>query len=108
MSSSTEVTRCLCQLDCTELHGQKIYDERDKNGPYKKEDKKFDKLSEKHNVFPKKQEAPPVTCDAAVALLHVVEPEGRQVQHLAGLHAATQRPSFPVLGVSVQVWVQGV
>lgn len=28
MSSSTEVTRCISHLDCTELHGQQIYVER--------------------------------------------------------------------------------
>ena len=28
MSSSTEVTRCVSHLDCTELHGQQIYVER--------------------------------------------------------------------------------
>lgn len=28
LSSSTEVTRCISHLDCTELHGQKIYVER--------------------------------------------------------------------------------
>lgn len=52
--------------------------------------------------------APPPTCDAAVGLLDVVEPEGGQVQHLAGLHAAAQRLRPPVLGVLLQVRVQGV
>ncbi|XP_056282979.1 SAFB-like transcription modulator [Pseudoliparis swirei] len=56
MSSSTEVTRCLCHLDCTQLHGKKIYVKRAKNGLYKKEDKNLDKLSEKDKDFPKKQE----------------------------------------------------
>uniref|UniRef100_A0A673AXT1 SAFB-like, transcription modulator n=1 Tax=Sphaeramia orbicularis TaxID=375764 RepID=A0A673AXT1_9TELE len=37
MSSSTEVTRCVSHLDCTELHGQQIYVERAKNDPFKKE-----------------------------------------------------------------------
>lgn len=37
MSSSTEVTRCISHLDCTELHGQQIYVERAKNDPFKKE-----------------------------------------------------------------------
>ncbi|RVE74562.1 hypothetical protein OJAV_G00023100 [Oryzias javanicus] len=36
MSSSTEVTRCITHLDCTELHGQEIYVERAKNDPFKK------------------------------------------------------------------------
>ncbi|XP_034727807.1 SAFB-like transcription modulator isoform X2 [Etheostoma cragini] len=40
MSSSTEVTRCVSHLDCTELHGQKIYVERAKNDPFKKEGSK--------------------------------------------------------------------
>ncbi|XP_060923749.1 SAFB-like transcription modulator [Limanda limanda] len=93
MSSSTEVTRCVSHLDCTELHGQQIYVERAKNDPfkkepskkeaedkasssktsdkrsstgmkwtnkaqppYKKEDKKPDKLSEKDKDLSKKQE----------------------------------------------------
>uniref|UniRef100_A0A3P8T0H9 SAFB-like, transcription modulator n=1 Tax=Amphiprion percula TaxID=161767 RepID=A0A3P8T0H9_AMPPE len=93
MSSSTEVTRCISHLDCTELHGQQIYVERAKNDPfkkepskkeaedkagssksidkrsstgikmtikaqptYKKEDKKFDKNSEKDKDLSKKQE----------------------------------------------------
>ncbi|XP_041669644.1 SAFB-like transcription modulator isoform X2 [Cheilinus undulatus] len=37
MSSSTEVTRCVSHLDCTELHGQQIFVERAKNDPFKKE-----------------------------------------------------------------------
>ncbi|XP_072320701.1 SAFB-like transcription modulator [Eucyclogobius newberryi] len=37
MSSSTEVTRCISHLDCTELHGQQIYVERAKNDPFKKD-----------------------------------------------------------------------
>ncbi|KAM4592438.1 SAFB-like transcription modulator isoform 2-T2 [Odontesthes bonariensis] len=94
MSSSTEVTRCISHLDCTELHGQQIYVERAKNDPFKKEpskkeaedkagsskstdkrnstgakqtnkaqpsfkkeEKKFDKLSEKDKDLSKKQEA---------------------------------------------------
>ncbi|XP_070781783.1 SAFB-like transcription modulator isoform X2 [Enoplosus armatus] len=40
MSSSTEVTRCVSHLDCTELHGQQIYVERAKNDPFKKEGSK--------------------------------------------------------------------
>ncbi|KAL6113117.1 sltm [Pungitius sinensis] len=40
MSSSTEVTRCVSHLDCTELHGQQIFVERAKNDPFKKEDSK--------------------------------------------------------------------
>ncbi|KAM9860387.1 SAFB-like transcription modulator isoform 2-T2 [Aulostomus maculatus] len=40
MSSSTEVTRCISHLDCTELHGQQIYVERAKNDPFKKETSK--------------------------------------------------------------------
>ncbi|XP_035483443.2 SAFB-like transcription modulator isoform X1 [Scophthalmus maximus] len=40
MSSSTEVTRCISHLDCTELHGQLIYVERAKNDPFKKEPSK--------------------------------------------------------------------
>ncbi|XP_040899513.1 SAFB-like transcription modulator isoform X2 [Toxotes jaculatrix] len=40
MSSSTEVTRCVSHLDCTELHGQQIYVERAKNDPFKKEPSK--------------------------------------------------------------------
>uniref|UniRef100_A0A3Q2QQL7 SAFB-like, transcription modulator n=1 Tax=Fundulus heteroclitus TaxID=8078 RepID=A0A3Q2QQL7_FUNHE len=40
MSSSTEVTRCISHLDCTELHGQQIYVERVKNDPLKKEPSK--------------------------------------------------------------------
>ncbi|XP_069549617.1 SAFB-like transcription modulator isoform X2 [Brachyistius frenatus] len=40
MSSSTEVTRCISHLDCTELHGQQIYVERAKNDPFKKEPSK--------------------------------------------------------------------
>ncbi|XP_026233902.1 SAFB-like transcription modulator isoform X2 [Anabas testudineus] len=40
LSSSTEVTRCISHLDCTELHGQKIYVERAKNDPFKKEPSK--------------------------------------------------------------------
>uniref|UniRef100_A0A8C7ZV78 SAFB-like, transcription modulator n=1 Tax=Oryzias sinensis TaxID=183150 RepID=A0A8C7ZV78_9TELE len=36
MSSSTEVTRCITHLDCTELHGQEIYVKRAKNDPFKK------------------------------------------------------------------------
>uniref|UniRef100_A0A8D3D8D4 SAFB-like, transcription modulator n=1 Tax=Scophthalmus maximus TaxID=52904 RepID=A0A8D3D8D4_SCOMX len=65
MSSSTEVTRCISHLDCTELHGQLIYVERDKTRmkwankaqpSYKKEEKKSDKLSEKDKDLSKKQE----------------------------------------------------
>lgn len=48
------------------------------------------------------------TCDAAVGLLDVVEPQGRQVQHLSGLHAAAERPRSPVLRVPVKVRVQRV
>ncbi|XP_049450216.1 SAFB-like transcription modulator [Epinephelus fuscoguttatus] len=40
MSSSTEVTRCVSHIDCTELHGQQIYVERAKNDPFKKESSK--------------------------------------------------------------------
>ncbi|KAM8894626.1 SAFB-like transcription modulator isoform 2-T2 [Spinachia spinachia] len=40
MSSSTEVTRCVSHLDCTELHGQQIFVERAKNDPFKKEGSK--------------------------------------------------------------------
>uniref|UniRef100_A0A7N8YJG5 SAFB-like, transcription modulator n=1 Tax=Mastacembelus armatus TaxID=205130 RepID=A0A7N8YJG5_9TELE len=40
MSSSTEVTRCVSHLDCTDLHGQQIYVERAKNDPFKKEPSK--------------------------------------------------------------------
>lgn len=40
MSSSTEVTRCVSHLDCTELHGQQIYVERAKTDPFKKEPSK--------------------------------------------------------------------
>ncbi|XP_077940948.1 SAFB-like transcription modulator isoform X1 [Gasterosteus aculeatus] len=40
MSSSTEVTRCVSHLDCTELHGQQIFVERAKNDPFKKESSK--------------------------------------------------------------------
>ncbi|XP_073320224.1 SAFB-like transcription modulator [Pagrus major] len=40
MSSSTEVTRCVSHLDCTELHGQQIYVERAKNDPFKKDSSK--------------------------------------------------------------------
>uniref|UniRef100_A0A669BZT1 SAFB-like, transcription modulator n=1 Tax=Oreochromis niloticus TaxID=8128 RepID=A0A669BZT1_ORENI len=81
MSSGTEVARCISHLDCTELHGQQIYVEREPskkeaeekanekrnstgikatNKPqaaYKKEDKKVDKLSEKDKDVSKKQEA---------------------------------------------------
>ncbi|XP_034413754.1 SAFB-like transcription modulator isoform X1 [Cyclopterus lumpus] len=42
MSSSTEVTRCVSHLDCTELHGQQIYVERAKNDPFKREGSKKD------------------------------------------------------------------
>ncbi|XP_068430345.1 SAFB-like transcription modulator [Clinocottus analis] len=42
MSSSTEVTRCVSHLDCTELHGQQIYVERAKSDPFKKEGSKKD------------------------------------------------------------------
>ncbi|XP_061610720.1 SAFB-like transcription modulator isoform X1 [Phyllopteryx taeniolatus] len=40
MSSSAEVTRCISQLDCTELDGQQIYVECAKNHPFKKESSK--------------------------------------------------------------------
>nr|XP_020461314.1 SAFB-like transcription modulator [Monopterus albus] len=40
MSSSTEVTRCVSHLDCTDLHGQQIYVERAKTDPFKKEPSK--------------------------------------------------------------------
>ncbi|KAK2854054.1 hypothetical protein Q5P01_006715 [Channa striata] len=40
VSSSAEVARCISHLDCTELHGQKIYVERAKNDPFKKEPSK--------------------------------------------------------------------
>ncbi|XP_029354799.1 SAFB-like transcription modulator isoform X2 [Echeneis naucrates] len=40
MSSSTEVTRCVSHLDCTELHGQQIYVERAKNDPFRKDPSK--------------------------------------------------------------------
>ncbi|XP_077374661.1 SAFB-like transcription modulator [Festucalex cinctus] len=40
MSSSAEVTRCISQLDCTELDGQQIYVECAKNYPFKKESSK--------------------------------------------------------------------
>ncbi|XP_034046022.1 SAFB-like transcription modulator isoform X2 [Thalassophryne amazonica] len=52
LSSSTEVTRCISHLDGTELHGLKIYVERAKNDPFKKEPTKTeveDKTSEKHS-----------------------------------------------------------
>ncbi|XP_061737999.1 SAFB-like transcription modulator [Nerophis ophidion] len=42
MSSSAEVTRCISQLDCTELDGQQIYVEGVKNYPFKKESSKTD------------------------------------------------------------------
>lgn len=48
------------------------------------------------------------TCNAAVGLLDMVEPQRRQVQHLPSLHAAAQRPSSAVLRVPLQVWVQWV
>ncbi|XP_077419889.1 SAFB-like transcription modulator isoform X2 [Vanacampus margaritifer] len=40
MSSSAEVTRCISQLDCTELDGQQIYVECAKNYPFKKDSSK--------------------------------------------------------------------
>ncbi|XP_037104097.1 SAFB-like transcription modulator isoform X2 [Syngnathus acus] len=57
MSSSAEVTRCISQLDCTELDGQQIYVECAKNYPFKKESSKTEsddkestsKSSEKRN-----------------------------------------------------------
>ncbi|XP_077570025.1 SAFB-like transcription modulator isoform X2 [Stigmatopora nigra] len=42
MSSSAEVTRCISQLDCTELDGQQIYVECGKNIPFKKESSKIE------------------------------------------------------------------
>ncbi|XP_054626496.1 SAFB-like transcription modulator [Dunckerocampus dactyliophorus] len=42
MSSSAEVTRCISQLDCTELDGQEIYVESAKNYPFKKDSSKTD------------------------------------------------------------------
>ncbi|MED6260563.1 hypothetical protein ATANTOWER_022776 [Ataeniobius toweri] len=62
MSSSTEVTRCISHLDCTELHGQQIYVERAKNDPFKKEpskkeveDKAGSSKSNKHSFTGTKQ-----------------------------------------------------
>ncbi|XP_051919726.1 SAFB-like transcription modulator isoform X2 [Hippocampus zosterae] len=46
MSSNTEVTRCIAQLDCSELDGQEIYVECAKNYPFKKESSKTE-LDEK-------------------------------------------------------------
>ncbi|XP_019742261.1 SAFB-like transcription modulator isoform X2 [Hippocampus comes] len=46
MSSNTEVTRCISQLDCSELDGQEIYVECAKNYPFKKESSKTE-LDEK-------------------------------------------------------------
>ncbi|XP_057685260.1 SAFB-like transcription modulator isoform X2 [Corythoichthys intestinalis] len=40
MSSTAEVTRCISQLDCTELDGQQIYVECGKNVPFTKESSK--------------------------------------------------------------------
>lgn len=48
------------------------------------------------------------TCDTAVGLLDVVEPQRRQVQHLSGLHATAQRLSSAVLRVPLQGWVQRI
>lgn len=48
------------------------------------------------------------TCDAAVRLPDVVEPQGRQVEHLSRLHAAAQRSRSPVRGVALQVRGQRV
>nr|XP_057945376.1 SAFB-like transcription modulator isoform X2 [Doryrhamphus excisus] len=42
MSSSAEVSRCISQLDCTELDGQEIYVENAKNYPFKKDSSKTD------------------------------------------------------------------
>lgn len=48
------------------------------------------------------------TCNAAMGLLDMVEPQRRQVQHLPRLHAAAQRLSSAVLWVLLQVWVHRV
>lgn len=48
------------------------------------------------------------TCHASVGLLDMVEPERGQIQHLSSLHAAAHRLRPPVLGVLLQVRVQGV
>ncbi|XP_029001181.1 SAFB-like transcription modulator [Betta splendens] len=70
LSSSAEVARCISHLDCTELHGQKIYVERAKNDPFKKDPSKKEaedkatsgKSSDKRNAtgikLPNKPQSP--------------------------------------------------
>lgn len=49
-----------------------------------------------------------LTSNATMGLLDVVEPQGRQVEHLTGLHRAAKGPGLTVTGVPGQIWSQWV
>lgn len=49
-----------------------------------------------------------LTRNAAMGLLHMVEPQGRQVEHLTGLHRAAKSPGLTVTGVPGQIRSQRV
>lgn len=49
-----------------------------------------------------------LTGNAAMGLLDVVEPQGRQVEHLTSLHSAAKGLGLTVSGVPGQIWCQGV
>lgn len=49
-----------------------------------------------------------LTSNAAVGLLHMVEPQSWQVEQLASPHCAVKGPCLTITGVPGQVWSQGV
>ena len=49
-----------------------------------------------------------LTSNAAMGLLDVVEPQGRQIEHLTGLYGAAKGPGLTVTGVPGQIWSQWV
>lgn len=49
-----------------------------------------------------------LTSNAAMGLLDVVEPQGRQVEHLTSPHCAAKCLGLAITGVPGQVWSQGV
>lgn len=49
-----------------------------------------------------------LTSNAGMGLLDVVEPQGRQVEHLPGPHGAAKGLGLAVTGVPSQIWSQRV
>lgn len=49
-----------------------------------------------------------LTSDAAMGLPDMVEPQGRQVEHLTSPHRAAKGPGLAVTGVPSQIWGQRV